>query len=68
MSKKTNKRNVPKVAKKQKITSGVVKEADAVELLGILERIRNENKVISESDKRELFSKNFYAAANHSLP
>lgn len=53
MSKKTNKRNVPKVAKKQKITSGAVKEADAVELLGILERIRNENKVISESDKRE---------------
>ena len=46
MSKKTNKRNVPKVAKKPKMVFGVVKDAEAVELLSILERIRNENNAV----------------------
>ena len=44
MSKKTNKINTPKVAKKQKVVAGASKEADADELLNILRCIRDEHK------------------------
>lgn len=42
MSKKTNKRNAPKVAKKQKSVKAGEKDCDAAELLEILCRLRNE--------------------------
>lgn len=45
MSKKTNKRNAPKVAKKPKLVVSMTKDVDAIELLNILERIRDEGKV-----------------------
>lgn len=47
MSKKTNKRNTPKVAKKPKVVVDVTKDVDAVELLMILEQLRNEGKVVA---------------------
>ena len=47
MSKKINKRNTPKVAKKPKVVDDVIKDVDAVELLIILERLRNEGKVVA---------------------
>lgn len=57
MSKKTNNRNAPKVAKKQKSVKAGEKDCDAAELLEILYRLRNEHTNGSNTHSLEVTKK-----------